>query len=109
MSGCILGSEHPSLDLAIPDSYREAPHPSDAAVPALDWWRGFRSAELTALMEDAQIYNLDIAVAVASIPEEIRGYGHIKEASLVIAREREAQLLSAFKAPVTEISAARAA
>jgi len=67
LSGCILGSEHPSLDLNIPEGYREAPHPSDAAVPALDWWRGFRSAELTALMEDAQIYNLDIAVAVAQI------------------------------------------
>ena len=43
---------------------RRAP---DAAVPALDWWRGFRSSELTALMEAAQIYNLDIAVADAQI------------------------------------------
>ena len=39
----------------------------DAAVPALDWWRGFRSSELTSLMEEAQIYNLDIAVAIAQI------------------------------------------
>jgi NodT family efflux transporter outer membrane factor (OMF) lipoprotein len=67
LSGCILGSEHPALDLDIPNGYRQAPHPSDAAVPVLDWWRGFRSAELTALMESAQTNNLDIAVAVAQI------------------------------------------
>ena len=36
-------------------------------MPALDWWRGFRSKELTTLMEDAQIFNLDIAVAIAQI------------------------------------------
>ena len=40
---------------------------ADAAVPALAWWRGFRSAELTGLMESAQQYNLDIAVAIAQI------------------------------------------
>ncbi len=35
------------------------------APPTLDWWRGFRSTELTALMEEAQKVNLDIAAAVA--------------------------------------------
>ncbi len=67
LSGCILGSEHPALDLEIPTSYREDRHPSDRAVPALDWWRGFRSRELIGFIEDAQSYNLDIAVAVAQI------------------------------------------
>src|ERR1700730_8202263 len=67
LSGCILGSEHPALDLDIPNGYRQAPHPSDAAVPGLDWWRGFRSPELTSLMEAAQVNNLDIAVAIAQI------------------------------------------
>jgi outer membrane protein, multidrug efflux system len=69
LSGCILGSERPELNLEVPGGYREAQHSRspDAAVPALDWWRGFRSAELTALMEAAQIYNLDIAVAIAQI------------------------------------------
>jgi outer membrane protein, multidrug efflux system len=33
----------------------------------LDWWRGFGSSELTSLMDAAQLYNLDIAVAVAQI------------------------------------------
>src|SRR6201996_612713 len=68
LSGCILGSERPELNLEVPGGYREASkHAPDAAVPALDWWRGFRSKELTSLMEDAQIFNLDIAVAVAQI------------------------------------------
>ncbi len=34
-------------------------------LPTLDWWRGFGSPELTALMEEAQRVNLDIAAAVA--------------------------------------------
>ena len=68
LSGCILGTEKPELSLEVPSHYREGSQRSpDAAVPALDWWRGFRSAELTGLMEDAQIYNLDIAVAIAQI------------------------------------------
>jgi outer membrane protein, multidrug efflux system len=33
----------------------------------VDWWRGFRSRELSTLMDAAQIRNLDIAVAVAQI------------------------------------------
>src|SRR5580693_1330561 len=68
LSGCILGSERPELNLDIPPAYREAPKGApDAAVPMLDWWRGFRSHELTELMDAAQIYNLDIAVAIAQI------------------------------------------
>jgi multidrug efflux system outer membrane protein len=68
LSGCILGSERPELNLEVPAGYREgSPRAPDAAVPALDWWQGFRSAELTSLMQDAQVFNLDIAVAVAQI------------------------------------------
>jgi NodT family efflux transporter outer membrane factor (OMF) lipoprotein len=68
LTGCILGSERPELDLEVPGAYREAQKRApDAAVPALDWWRGFRSKELTTLMEDAQVFNLDIAVAIAQI------------------------------------------
>src|SRR5580698_3932932 len=68
LSGCILGSERPELNVEVPAAYREAPkHSVDTAVPALDWWRGFRSKELTTLMEDAQVFNLDIAVAIAQV------------------------------------------
>jgi multidrug efflux system outer membrane protein len=68
LSGCFLGTERPDPNLEIPATYREAGSGApDAAVPALDWWRGFNSKELTGLMKDAQIANLDIAVAIAQI------------------------------------------
>jgi len=49
--------------------------------------------------------NLAVAVALASVPEEIRGYGHVKEAALLKARERQADLLEQFKAPIIPIRA----
>ena len=68
LSGCILGSERPELNLEVPAGYREgSPRAPDAAVPAMDWWKGFRSSELTSLMQEAQIQNLTIAQAVAQI------------------------------------------
>ncbi|GKQ51314.1 RND transporter [Bradyrhizobium sp. Ce-3] len=68
LSGCIPGAEKPELSLEVPASYKTAAKgDADAAVPALAWWRGFRSTELTGLMESAQLYNLDIAVAIAQI------------------------------------------
>jgi outer membrane protein, multidrug efflux system len=68
LSGCILGTERPDLNLDVPAAYREGGHKvPDAQLPAVDWWRGFKSSELTSLMDAAQIYNLDIAVAIAQI------------------------------------------
>ena len=40
------------------------------------------------------------AVAIASIPEDIRGYGHVKERHFKAAKEKEASLLIAFNAPL---------
>jgi indolepyruvate ferredoxin oxidoreductase len=40
--------------------------------------------------------NLDCAVAIASIPEEIRGYGHVKERHIVAAKKKASELLAAF-------------
>ncbi len=66
LSGCLHPEvSNPALDL--PASYRAARGKSYGALPKLDWWRGFRSRELTALMEEAQVANLDIAAAVARI------------------------------------------
>ena len=53
--------------------------------------------------------NVDAAAAIASVPEEIRGFGHIKEANMVKAAATREQLISVFKAPVRELSRARAA
>ena len=64
-AGCILTKDLPDPALDIPDGYRAARLTERDAPPTLDWWRGFRSSELTELMEEAQKVNLDIAAAVA--------------------------------------------
>ena len=53
----------------VPPNYRAAAGKPHAALPAPDWWRGFRSRELTTLVERAQLANLDIAAAVARIEQ----------------------------------------
>ncbi len=53
--------------------------------------------------------NLDIAVAVAAMPEEIRGYGHVKERHLKAAHVKQAKLIEAFRTGVTTGDVARAA
>ncbi|HEX9212003.1 MAG TPA: efflux transporter outer membrane subunit [Bradyrhizobium sp.] len=66
-SACVLTQDLPDSALDVPAQYKYAGKPD--APPALDWWRGFRSAELTQLMEEAQTVNLDIAAAVSRIVE----------------------------------------
>jgi indolepyruvate ferredoxin oxidoreductase len=43
--------------------------------------------------------NHAMAVQIASVPDQIRGFGHVKEKNLQKAREREASLLAAFRKP----------
>jgi indolepyruvate ferredoxin oxidoreductase len=50
--------------------------------------------------------NMAQAVAIASIPEDIRGYGHVKERHLKAAKEKEVALLAAFNTPATAHHAA---
>jgi indolepyruvate ferredoxin oxidoreductase len=50
--------------------------------------------------------NHALAVQIASIPEEIRGFGHVKRRHLKAAKEREAKLLAAYRAPITSRAAA---
>ena len=64
---CVLTQDLPDPALDVPANYKYAGKTD--APPTLDWWRGFRSAELTQLMEEAQTVNLDIAAAVARIVE----------------------------------------
>ena len=51
---------------------------------------------VTALLPKLSNENLAQAVAIASIPEDIRGYGHVKARHLKAAKEKEANLLSGF-------------
>src|SRR5450755_329023 len=69
LGGCLL-TDKPEPGLDIPQAYdRSSPNPAiaEAALPSLDWWRGFRSRELTEIIEQARSANLDIAAAVARI------------------------------------------
>ena len=70
LGGCLLSGEKPDPALDIPQAYDGGPkNPAvaEAAVPTLDWWRGFHSKELTEVIEEARAANLDIAAAVARI------------------------------------------
>ena len=53
--------------------------------------------------------NLDLAVEIARIPEQIRGYGHVKEAHLQRALARQAELLARWDDPLRIVPDARAA
>jgi NodT family efflux transporter outer membrane factor (OMF) lipoprotein len=64
---CVLTQDLPDPALDVPTQYKYAGKAD--APPTLDWWRGFRSSELTQLMEEAQTVNLDIAAAVSRIVE----------------------------------------
>src|SRR5512144_1712013 len=70
LGGCLLAGDKPQPGLNIPTAYSAGPRnpaAAEAAVPPLDWWRGFRSRELTEIIEEARAANLDIAAAVARI------------------------------------------
>lgn len=64
-AGCILTRDLPDPALDVPEGYKAARLTRPDAPPTLDWWRGFRSPELTTLMEEAQTVNLDVAAATA--------------------------------------------
>jgi len=51
-------------------------------------------ASVTELAQGLTVEKLPVAVAIANVPAQIRGYGHVKLASLAIARARESELLN---------------
>ena len=63
--GCVLTQDIPDPAMDVPGAYKYGGPRAEDAPPALDWWRGFNSTEMTSLMEEAQRVNLDIAAAVA--------------------------------------------
>src|ERR1700686_2057593 len=70
LGGCLLTGDKPDPGLDIPLAYDHGPknpEVAEAELPPLDWWRGFRSQELTEVIEEARAANLDIAAAVARI------------------------------------------
>ena len=64
--GCLSNEIIPAA-IDLPPAYRAGPRNPDAALPSVVWWRGFRSRELTDLIEEALTSNFDVAAAVARI------------------------------------------
>ena len=50
--------------------------------------------------------NHALAVQIASLPETMRGFGHVKEKNVKAAKEREASLLAAWRNPERQSVAA---
>src|SRR5436190_18338807 len=64
--GCLSNEIIPAA-IDLPQAYRAGPRNADAALPSVVWWRGFRSKELTDLIEESLTSNFDVAAAVARI------------------------------------------
>ena len=58
------------------------------------------------LLAGLEAGNADLAAEIASVPEHIRGYGHVKEAHLAKAKAREAELLARWRNPQATRNAA---
>ena len=60
----------------------------------------------SALFDTLDAGPVDLAADIASIPEHIRGYGHVKEAHLHKAKTRDAELLREWVNPLRVVQAA---
>ena len=56
-----------AADLDIPAAYRATSESATAAWPTEDWWTGFASPDLNALIEQARTGNFDIQAAIARV------------------------------------------
>jgi len=92
LAGCLLNGDKPEPGLDIPQSYSggpKNPRAAEAAMPPLDWWRSFRSRELSDIIEATREANLDIAAAVARI----------------VQADAEARMTGATLLPVVDLNA----
>ena len=63
-------------------------------------------ATIEALLPKLSATNMTTAIEIATLPEMIRGFGHVKMANAARAKVREAELLAAFKAGEPKMRAA---
>ena len=73
-------------------TFRQA-HPEAPVLSDAD-----QEASLRELLERLDRENHAVAVEIASVPEHIRGYGHVKRRHLDGAKKRETELLAQFRA-----------
>jgi indolepyruvate ferredoxin oxidoreductase len=63
-------------------------------------------ASINELLKTLDRDNLELAVEIAELPEQIRGYAHVKEAHLSKVAARRLELMAAWKQPVKQRAAA---
>ena len=66
-------------------------------------------ADIEALLGGLQAFNHDVAVDLARLPEQIKGFGHVKERNLNAARSRREALLTQWRQASPTQAMARAA
>ena len=67
LGACDLGPDYQRPEVEMPVQFRATEATGAAAWPSDDWWRGFDSAELNTLIEQARAQNFDIAAAIARV------------------------------------------
>jgi outer membrane protein, multidrug efflux system len=67
LGACDLGPDYQRPAVEMPLAFQATPATQAAAWPSEDWWRGFSSPELDALIEQARGQNYDIAAAIARV------------------------------------------
>ena len=65
-------------------------------------------SRVSALLEGLSATNYPIAIDIAAVPEMIRGYGHVKDLSMMQAAERETALLEQFSGRPSKVRRAAA-
>ena len=58
-----------------------------------------RLLDLGELLAGLSVTNHDLAVRLASVPEDIKGYGHVKDAHLAKARRKLDELMQRWRNP----------
>lgn len=69
VTACSLGPRYHKPGIATPDHWITASGAALPEWPSADWWRGFNSAELDALIAQAQSANDDLKAAIARVEE----------------------------------------
>jgi outer membrane protein, multidrug efflux system len=67
LTRCGADRDQATAELDIPAAYRATADSAKTAWPSEDWWTGFGSPELNALIEQARAHNFDIAAAIARV------------------------------------------
>jgi NodT family efflux transporter outer membrane factor (OMF) lipoprotein len=69
LAGCSLGPRYQAPEHEVPAAYRATLASAATAWPGPEWWRGFGSPELDALIAQARAANFDLAAAAARVAQ----------------------------------------